>query len=196
MSQQDLILKTWGNPPLMDYKEIHDQESYGDHGPFGLRIFATVNRELSSDESIAIYKAHDLITKAIRTEDMRLDPEQQERKIKERAELLALFPVYFHAEELPNGYCSDWCCTQKPWYRVMTPTGWIKICWRKSVINIDWSETTNKKSGDEMFPGVSFTVGSGYSDKHYCHAWGYEAAKKQLAVVLGLEAWTVPEKVA
>lgn len=193
MARFELELKTWtSDPPVTGYKEVYGKESHGSKGAFGIRIFVTIDHEISKEapwtEAIAISKAAELIEEAIRTEDERLSAESQKAKADERRELLGVFPDVFQFEELPNGYCNKWCCTQKPWYRVLTRVGWVKIGWRKSVINIDWSDTAVKQSGDELFPGAQFTVGSGYDHKgnptRYCHAYGVEKAREQLAVVL------------
>ena len=181
--REKVFTSTWGNENLQ-YQEIHGSEGFGGRGGFGLRFFATVGRPLTDDESIACYKAADIITEAIQRESLRLDPKEQESRAKERAEVLALFPEYFAVQEIENGYCSRYCCSQKPWFRVLTRIGWIKIGWRKSVINIDWNETIQELNGDKLFPNASFTVGSGYKDGRYCHAWGYEKAAEQLAVIL------------
>lgn len=173
---------------LQNYKELTWKESFGDHGAFGISISATVTRELGHEEHLALIRALDLIEHAIRSEDMRLDPAAQAHRTEQRQNVLDLFPEYFEVEEIPNGYCPRWCCTQLPWFRVLTRRGWIEIGWRKSVINIDWSGTVVKQSGEQLFPKAAFTVGSGYKDNQYCHAWGYEAAKSRLATILAAPA--------
>lgn len=47
------------------------------------------------------------------------------------------------------------------------------------------SDAEAKQSGADLFPVASFTVGDGYGDNQYCHAWGYEKAKEQLRVIIG-----------
>lgn len=58
-------------------------------------------------------------------ETVRLDPKEQERKKEERKMIFDLFPETIYMQELPNGYCSKSCCSQRPWYRVTTVRGHI-----------------------------------------------------------------------
>ncbi len=169
----------------LEYVKVASEEGYGDHGAFGIEIRATIDHDACQAERSAFLEAVRVVKFAILSEKMRLDPEVQAARETERGKLLSLFPVQFSVDELQNGYCHDWCCTQKPWYRVLTPRGYIKIGWRKSVINIDWTETNVKLSGEELFPGASFTVSGKYErDRLYCHAWGYDKASEQLATIL------------
>lgn len=72
------------------------------------------------------------------------------------------------------------------WLIVTTKVGHIKIGWRKRVINIDWSKTTNKTPGDELFKEEETTKGGGYEDnKCYVHAWSLEKAKEYLKKIVG-----------
>lgn len=74
-----------------------------------------------------------------------------------------------------NEYCSCDQCT--PWFSAQvnneTP---LKLGWRKSVINLDWSETGKRLN---IFDGEPVTVGS-----HYIHAHGYEKLSEYLGKLL------------
>ena len=61
-----------------------------------------------------------------------------------------------------------------PWWLVKTPTGLVKIGWRKRVIAIDWSDT-----------GVSANVTEDdvTKDLSSVHAWSYSRAVQYLAVL-------------
>ena len=67
-------------------------------------------------------------------------------------------------EEIPNGYCNEPCCSRLPWFIVTTPVGHIKIGWRKRVINIDWTNTLQKKNGHELFPNEDVTKSMEYDE--------------------------------
>lgn len=53
------------------------------------------------------------------------------------------------------------------WWFVKTPCGWIKIGWRKRVINIDWSDTPIRKI---------ITEEETTKDESHVHAWSEEKA--------------------
>jgi len=114
------------------------------------------------------------------TETMRLDPEVQKSKEEENTKLMACFPLIerIFAEEIPNGYCSRWCCSMRPWYRVTTTKGIITLGWRKRVIAISWESRVND-TADELFPDQNTT-----KFDHSIHAWGYPEAKAYISRLL------------
>lgn len=111
-----------------------------------------------------------------------IDPKVEQHKADYREEFVAIFrsaglyPVY--SREIPNEYCSKHCCIGKPWFLIFSKLGCIKIGWRKSVINIDWSESDIRTDGEKLF--VSETVTKG---KSYIHAWSDESAAKYLRML-------------
>lgn len=111
------------------------------------------------------------------------DPKSAERAAAEKEELLAVFPDPIFVEEVPNGYCSRYCCRHLPWFVVTTSLGRIKIGWRKSVINIDWSESISKIDGTKDFVKQDVTKG-----EKYIHAWSVKDAEKYIEIILGLQA--------
>ncbi len=190
-------LRAWSSVP-MEYTVLYRGESHGRLNT-GIVIAASLGKEpfdpdqfgyeKDKDANRAISMAAESVSKALLTALEKNNGETKARAAQDRERLMGLFSeAPFQVEELPNGYCHDWCCINLPWYCVLTRIGWIKIGWRKSVINIDWSETVIKQSGDDLFPGATFTVGKGYDSEHnptrYCHAWGYDKAREQLAVIL------------
>jgi hypothetical protein len=166
---------------LTNWKTAYKIESFG-HKPVhthGIEIRIAINRPLNDKDEMAMYKIADDITTAIMSESMRLDPEQAEAKEAERAELVGLFGhTAVLVEEIPNGYCSRWCCTQKPWYVVTTPKGRITLGWRKRVIEIAWEARVNA-AAEELFPGEDVT-----KIDRMIHAYGYEKAKEYIARLL------------
>jgi hypothetical protein len=163
----------------MKYVEAYKYESFGGRGYLGLRIMVAANRELNEIDGRVIRHAAESLHDGIMAETIRLDPDTTPRRAVERAEILKLFPQPIFVEEIPNGYCSSWCCRQKPWFIVTTAKGRIKIGWRKSVINIDWSDSAITQGADTLFPSENVTKG----DK-YIHAWGYDQAEKYMLVLL------------
>ena len=73
----------------------------------------------------------------------------------------------------------------RPWFLVTSPIGHIKIGWRKSVINIDWSRSVVKKSGMELFPDENVTRGDARDDGggRFIHAGGIDVAIRYLKVL-------------
>lgn len=174
------------------YRDGYYQETSTRHGSFGIRVYVTgFSREFTQNDRRAFLKAGEILQELM-AESMRLDPAEIAAREKERKELLGLFqaPMEPSYEEIPNGYCSQWCCKHKPWFRVLTSIGWVVIGWRKSVINIDWSETTVKATADELFaneevfPGCAVTrIGRSI------HAHGYTKAGEYVAKLLMAAHW-------
>jgi hypothetical protein len=114
-----------------------------------------------------------------------------ERALKEDPEIIAIhdeivqkltacFPSpAVYVQEIPNGYCKQYCCIHKPWLIVTTARGPITIGWRKRVINIDWSNSEIKTTANDLFPDENVT-----KDGCLIHAWSYDDAKKYLKAVL------------
>src|SRR5271154_2744295 len=131
--------------PLQDWKTVYKTESWGKKN-YGIEIRVSLDgdRPFNDNDGSAMYKIADDIERAILGESMRLDPEEAAKKEAERTKLIALFgDSKILVEEIPNGYCSRWCCTQKPWYVVTTYKGRITLGWRKRVINIEWGRDVN-----------------------------------------------------
>lgn len=166
------------------YRDGYYQEASTSHGTFGIRVYVTgFDREYTENDRRALRKAEEILQDMM-TESLRLDPKEQEAVTAERLALLSLFgePSYV---EIPNGYCSRWCCKHRPWFRVLTRIGWVTIGWRKSVINIDWSETICPVAADtlfaneEVYPGCAVTrIGCSI------HAHGLEKAKEYVNKLL------------
>jgi len=159
---------------MINWKTAYKSESYGDKN-FGVEVRVAVDRPLNENDDRAMYKIADEIEAAIMAETMRLDPEEQKKKNEEREKLLALFgDRAIFVEEIANGYCSRWCCSQSPWYIVTTPRGRIKVGWRKRVIEISWQCTVGDKA-EKVFPAEDVT-----KVDYAIHAWGYEKAKEYI----------------
>lgn len=97
----------------------------------------------------------------------------------EKEKLLSLFPDKSFVLEIPNGYCSDWCCKHLPWFTVTTKVGPITIGWRKRVISIDWKQTVRTKTSNELFAKEDVT-----KEYKLIHAWSYEDAKRYVNAII------------
>ena len=154
----------------------------GSYGAYKLEIKVetslTQEQLQDSDISEATYQAADLIKKAVLGKVIANDPKAQQRAIDERKAILDLFSGLIYAKEIPNGYCSDYCCKHLPWFIVTTNIGDFKIGWRKSVMHIEWTDTTVKKTAEELFPNEDVTK----SDR-MIHAWGYDKAKQYIETI-------------
>jgi hypothetical protein len=168
----------------LKYEFISGQESFGAHGGFGIKLLvASTNYCLSDLKSKAItsavYRAIESVSAEIQAAIIAADPKSREQYENEKLQLTMLFPEPIFCEEIPNGYCSDWCCRHLPWYNITTTIGHFTIGWRKRVISIDWSRTVNTKTAEELFPDEKVTKG----DK-YIHAWSVEDAKRYVDTIL------------
>lgn len=95
-------------------------------------------------------------------------------------------PEDYTFELLPNGYCSQDCCSSIPWLLFHTPDGDIKMGWRKRVISIEWQENYKAFSLSELFGKEDVTKWD-ENGKRGIHAWGddkcYEYLEKVFKVV-------------
>jgi hypothetical protein len=168
----------------MNYREIYSTEIHGTHGSRGLKILVAHPGDQNLDtEAIrhATYDAAKLVLSAVMEAVVAANTETQEAAKQVRAAFLGLFPEPIFVEEIPNGYCSDWCCKHLPWFVVTTKIGRIKIGCRKRVINIDWSETKVPEA-EALFPQEDVTK-SGRS----IHAWGFDKAREYVLRILNHE---------
>lgn len=166
----------------LEYKTLYGSESFGSYGGFGIQILvaATNLPDLDSREiGRAARKAAELISAEVQGASVAINSEAQERAKQERDQLLGLFTGRIFVEDLPNGYCSDWCCRHLPWFMVTTEVGRFKIGWRKRVINIDWSETVGTKTAEELFSAENVTKG-----EKYIHAWSLDDAKRYITEIV------------
>lgn len=173
------------------YEFVHGEESsYGDGSTFGLKIFVRMRtRKVFTDakrfkfaceeDYTVLYRAARDIKKGLETNSAKLDPEGPATRQSYRNEVERIYRdagvTTIFVEELPNGYCSDTCCLNRPWFRVTSSIGHVVIGWRKRVMSIDWSTTTVKKSGEELFPEEKVT-----KLDHGIHAWGADVAVEYL----------------
>lgn len=170
----------------LNYKKAYSYEGFGGPtGSFGMKVLIATSREINDNDKRVLGRKIDEIQEAIMAETIKLDPKTIERREKDRAEIIALFPEPIFVEEIPNGYGpNDPWYSNFPWYQVTTKIGRIKIGWRKRVINIDWTETTNKLTGEELVPEGDMTKSGKYDNTRYIHAWGYEKAKQYIEKLL------------
>jgi hypothetical protein len=165
----------------MEYKQLCASESYCSIGGFGLKILVAADNLPNLDQDTirhAVYEAGDKILSEIKAIIKQNDPETA-NEIKENRNIVKLFPEPVFVEEIPNVYCSSWCCRHLPWFVVTTLVGRIKIGWRKRVINIDWSETVGTESSDDLFADEDVTKGN-----KYIHAWSIEKARQYIETII------------
>jgi hypothetical protein len=166
---------------MTNWKTLHKKESWGTKN-FGIELRVAVDRELNENDARATYKIMDEIEDVIMRETVRTDSEEIVERAEERLKLLACFPVTekIFIEEIPNGYCSRWCCEMRPWYKVTTSHGIITLGWRKRVIELSWEpRVTNGVTADGLFPAEDVTKVA-----YTIHAWGYEKAKQYISRLL------------
>jgi hypothetical protein len=164
----------------MEYKEVFAREEISNLGNFGMKIFIAADHYVFTQaERIALNNAYDIVREALGVASMQASESQIELKKAECAKLMGMFPRRYMFREIPNQYCPDWCCTQRPWYQVATPIGTVTVGWRKSVIVIDWSESMEYNTAEQMFPTEHVTKGP-----KYIHAWGYDKGREYISTLL------------
>lgn len=187
---------------LEGYTMVHAEESWGEKGNFGIKIYVKdterdaleipVNRhgvkaKYDTDGDYkSIYDAVKILKDGIRSATERLKPDFEQKRAQRLVYYRSFFeragiaPVY--VEKLPNGYCSNFCCLDHPWAKVTTTFGRFTIGWRKNVINLDWTESEIKMSGEELFPHENVTKG-GPGEERFIHCHGVEKAVEYLKVL-------------
>ena len=171
----------------LEYTELYASESFGNYGGFGIKILvASTNLpDLSSSViNSTAHKAADIVSAEIMSAIVAGDEDAKRRSKKQKVELLAVFPDRIFVEEIPNCYCSDWCCRHLPWFIITTETGRFKIGWRKRVIHLEWTDTVGTKSAEELFSEEE-TTKSG----KMIHAWTLDKASEYVkAIIANAEA--------
>lgn len=166
----------------LEMKSLRRESMRTSYGEFAIEInVGATNLPALESEAIreAADKAASMVKKAVMAAIVRSTPEAIERAKEERDQLVGLFNVLVFVEEIPNGYCSDWCCEHKPWFVVTTPQGKFKIGWRKRVIQIEWDGVTNSKTAEAIFANENVTKG-----ERMIHAWSLEDARRYIEIVL------------
>lgn len=139
-----------------------------------------VENAISEELETSICEAARILEKAIGREAVKANPESAIAARDNRDGILSCFDGPVFSKELPNGYCSDYCCAHLPWFAVITKVGEIKIGWRKRVLEIDWSKSDNKQTASELFPSEDVTKGW-----QMIHAWGYDKAREYIKKIVG-----------
>lgn len=167
----------------MNYIDVCTQEGSGTLGEFGLTIRLSIPggralADLTKEERRVIRRAADDIEAAVLEESTRRDPDAKLRAEVQRFDLTGLFPWPIFVEEIPNGYCSQWCCKHLPWFVVTTTRGRITLGWRKRVIEIRWDACVADTAAN-LFPAEDVTKG-----ERLIHAWTLDKAREYIAKLL------------
>jgi len=161
-------------------KTVWTSSSHGTKTHFELEILLDANRELTDNDKNALREHADAITRSIFAETKRLDPATKVEADENKRDILSVFVGRaIYVEEIPNGYCGDYCCKHLPWFIVTTTKGRFRIGWRKRVIHIEWTDTTIKEDAKTLFPDEDVTR----FDK-VIHAWGTEKAQEYINKLL------------
>jgi hypothetical protein len=160
-------------------KTIYSYEAWGKYH-VNIQINVDVDREFTDTDKSNMYPIGDQIVKSLMEETYNLDPKNKIKGQEERNEILSVFgDRAIYVEEIPNGYCPDYCCKHLPWFIVTTNKGRIKIGWRKRVISIDWEDSIIDETGESLFPDEDVTK---YNKN--IHAWGIVKAKEYIDKLL------------
>ena len=167
------------------YKLLTGLESHSDRGFLGIKVFVKMDREFTQEDQHAAHRVQDLLVEALGKETMLLDPEETKKAATERREILSCFPQPIYVEEIPNGYCSRYCCSRRPWFIVTTTRGRFKVGWRKSVIHLEWTDSAVKADAEAIFPKEE--AWPGYETTQFektIHAHGLEKAAEYVRRVM------------
>lgn len=163
-----------------NYIEAISAKYAGDHGSLGIKILIDIDRELTQEDNHNLRVAVENIHESLVQETIKLDPASAIESANERKGIINLFEGRaIYVEEIPNGYCSRYCCKHLPWFIVTTKFGRIKIGWRKRVIEIDWSDSAIPSKAQTLFPDEDVTK----QDK-LIHAWGLDKAREYIQILL------------
>lgn len=158
---------------------LYSYQAWGKYN-IDLEITADVKREFTKQDYRVASRVGEQIVKGLMEETYNLDPQNKITAEKERTEILSVFgDRAIFVEEIPNGYCSEYCCKHLPWFIVTTTKGRIGIGWRKRVINITWEDSIIPDNADTLFPDEDVTK----FDKGI-HAWGLEKATEYINKLL------------
>lgn len=196
-----------GKDEMKGYEFLHGSETMGSEGSRGIKIFAMDSKRpfttyqkrtgrdgLSSDDRSVIYKAAEMIEKGLWLNTALRDPEGPAKAQRYEWDVTraffdaGLYPIY--VQRLPCGYCKEPCCIWKPWFIVTCEFGHVRLGWRKSVVHLDWVNTTIENTGDEIFPDSTSTKGNHLdrNDDHkgrMIHCWGFGDVVKVLKDLRG-----------
>ncbi len=159
----------------LEYKTLYKQEIVGNHS-LGIEVRVSLHRPVTEADERAARNLAAKLVEALEMETARLDPDVAVEREVERQALVGLFEPFsltglIFVEEIPNGYCSQPCCSQKPWFTITTRKGRVTLGWRKRVIEIRW-EPSVAGLADVLFPTEDVT-----KEGRSIHAWGYDKAK-------------------
>ena len=162
-----------------DYIVAYSHATTIGNKPLGVKILVELGRDITDKEDCVIWNQGEMVFNELWKGHVLQDQERVLSAREQKEKILALFAGRdIFVEEIPNGYCSQPCCVNLPWFVVTTSIGHVKLGWRKHVIEINWEKTLQKKKADELFPGEDVT-----KDNYYIHAWGYDKAKEYLDVI-------------
>lgn len=138
-------------------QNLYSYKAWGSHN-IDLEILVDVGRELTENDMKVGRKVAEILVNGLLEESINLDPKSKEAADKERAEILGLFgDRAIFVDNIPNGYCSQYCCKHLPWFIVTTTKGRIKIGWRKRVISIEWEDSIIPDDAETLFPNEDVT---------------------------------------
>ncbi len=161
-------------------KSAYKIRMVGSQGMLEVEIMVDINRDLTDTDNDNLEIAGKQIIASLLEESIRLNPNSKKESEENKSAIVGLFENRaIFVEEIPNGYCSNYCCKHLPWFVITTNKGRIEIGWRKRVLVIDWKDSTIKESAEDLFPNEDVT-----KDKKLIHAWGYEKAREYIDILL------------
>lgn len=170
-----------------EYEELYGVEKIGGTG-IGVRILINSSPKLKltnepNDKQEALrFAAMDAVEKVAGEIEKLLNRDNPERQagIKRRNDaLISCFPTPIRIEHIPNGYCSQACCADRPWFLITTSIGTFKVGDRKSVIHLEWTNTDCKKPARVLFMDEDVT-----KTDYTIHAWSIDKLAEYVRVIV------------
>jgi hypothetical protein len=160
-------------------KSVYTYKGVGKYN-VDIELLLDIGRELNDNDHLTIRFGIEKIIHGLLEESIKLNPEAKKNADDEKNGIISLFgDRAIYVEEIPNGYCNEYCCKHLPWFIVTTTKGRIKIGWRKRVIDINWADSRIQEHADTLFPDEDTT-------KYHrgIHAWGLDKAKEYINILL------------
>ena len=160
---------------------------HGGRSSMGLALRVSLGRPLTDADEKCIAKHVRDLEQELLAESARLDPANVEWKAEWLKRARRCFteadiaPIY--VKEIDNEYCGPMCCPHRVWLLVYTQAGPIKVGWRKSVMELNWSHSQITRSVEAVFASENVTKGD-----RMIHTWGYDKLTEYLRRLFEEEA--------
>lgn len=154
---------------------LYGLESMGGPMRFDIRLYAMLQVKPPNLDDIVSHHMYNF-TKELELHMRAALPESKEWKSNWTKDVPLMFEEAGYGkvgmQQIPNEYDGS---LHRPWFRVFTNIGVIKMGWRKRVIEINYSDSIVRENAKDIFKGEEVTM-----IDQMIHAWGREKAVEYL----------------